>query len=97
MARIRKNLGSRLDYGFDWSDWLEEVAHSDGTDDKVVSASWVIPPQFVKEAEGIIDGIITYFWISDAVDIVPGKYTATCTITSSAGRQEIESLVVDVR
>jgi hypothetical protein len=97
MARVKKNIGSRLDYGLDWTDWLEEVAHDDGTEDTVVNSVWDIPPQFVLEAEGVLNGAITYFWISDAVDIVAGKYTATCTITSLAGREEIESLVIVVK
>jgi hypothetical protein len=97
MARVKKNIGSRLDYGFDWSDWLAEVAHDDGTEDKIVNAVWTIPPEFELEAEGIIDGLITYFWISDAVGMIKGKYTTSCLITSASGRQEIESLVIDVR
>lgn len=97
MARIKKNIGSRLDYGFDWSDWLTEVAHNTGENDSIVTAAWTIPPEFELEAEGIIDGAITYFWISDAVGIIKGKYTVSCLITSVSGRQEVESLVIDVQ
>lgn len=96
MARIPRNIGSRLDYGLDWSEWLANVVYSAGAEDKLSSVVWTLPDEFVLEATGILNGTIAYFWISDSQLIAKGKYVARCDILTVGGRIEHDLLIFEV-
>lgn len=79
MSAFLKAPGARLDYGIDWSDWLE-------SGETILTAAWTITPtgttgDLASVSDYISNGKQAVIWFEGGID---GKsYTATCTITTN--------------
>lgn len=96
MEPVTRKLGSVLDYGIDFSDWLEELVISDPTPDYLVSASWEVPAEIAKNAEGIIEGKIAYLWATDGANAKRGRYQLICNFSTFHGRSDKAILIMNV-
>lgn len=80
-----KDADSTLDYVFDWSEWL-------GTN-TISSYEVIVPEGLTKESDSQADGKVTV-WLSGGA--CGERYTVTCRITTSAGRIEDRSMVLQI-
>lgn len=68
-----KDPNAVLDYGFDWSDWLED-------DETLATATWTVPTGITKDSQDESDSV-TVIWLSGGT---AGKdYYVSCKITTS--------------
>lgn len=72
IVNLIKPAASTLDYGFDWSDWLEGKT--------IIESSWVAPAGVTVVDEDFSD-IIARIWLSGGVD--GQSYEITNRITTS--------------
>jgi hypothetical protein len=80
----KHNPDSVLDYGIDWSEWLD--FDDDGTpDDEIASSEWEIPDGFTSVL-ATNDTTITAFWpvVDDPDTIEEGSYYFRNTITTNS-------------
>jgi hypothetical protein len=85
--RFRKQPGEKLDYDFDFSNWLPTgvtIASS------VVTADSGITLETKVETNAIVKQ-----WISGGIN--GESYTVTCLMTSSTGHKKESELILDVR
>jgi len=94
MASIPHDPDAVLEYGFDYSTWLE-------ADETIEDATWTLSPTGVGalekatvHEESITDGKCVV-WLQGGVEGV--VYLATCHITTSAGRQDDRTLKIRVK
>jgi hypothetical protein len=81
-----KDPDAVLDYGFDWSDWL------DG--DTISTSSWTIAPATLTKKSDSLTTTTTTIWLSGGtVDVV---YTVTNRIVTAGGRTEDRSFEIVV-
>ena len=89
LAKVRKDPQAILDYSLDWRrEWLD-------ADDAITASSWSVDP---------VDGLVisdqpftddtTTVWLSGGM--AGSSYTVTNHITTSGGRQDDRSLLVEV-
>lgn len=79
-----KDPNARLDYPYDWADWLTEG-------DSVTAATWVVTGNddaLVVEAEGV-GGTITTAWLVGGT--LGELYKLTCHVTTANGREDDHS------
>lgn len=74
-----KEPGEKLDYGFDYTDWLE-----DG--DTITASSWTVPTD-LNETDPTFGDTSTTVWLAGGT--LGSVYTITNTVTSAAGRIEL--------
>lgn len=93
MQRIIKDPQARLDYGFDWTDWLKQ---ENGTVDVISNATWAVtgPDSSLVSSSPYIDAKTTGVWLTGGT--VGSEYVATCHITTAAGRQDDRSLKIGI-
>lgn len=83
---FRKDPHAKLDYGFDWSNWLASG--------ETISASvWTVPTGITEESDQRGDDSVTV-WLSGGT--AGESYTIACKITTSASRIDERSFVVQV-
>lgn len=93
VAKYVKDPGATLDYSLDWGSWLQ-------ANETIPSASWAITPSQdpqdadVVVANSSVTGSVTTVWLSSGV--VGCQYRASCTVTTSAGRTDVRSILLDV-
>lgn len=84
---MTKDKDATLDYGVDWTEWL------DG--DEIASSTWDVPTGLTAGADSFEDGV-TKIWLSGGT--VGTRYSVTNEITTTAGRTDqrtIKILVVE--
>lgn len=87
MSRFLIDPDARLDYSFDWTDWLAQG--------ETITAHDVIASSGITIASHGQLGPVVTVWVEDAQ---PVEQRVTCRITTSAGRiddRSIDLLVVD--
>lgn len=88
VARFAKDPQARLDYAFDWSDWLE-VAETISSYTVTVASGDV-----TKVSDQQASGIVTV-WLTGGTAGTQAR--VTCHITTSANRQDDRSITLDIR
>ncbi len=86
MNKFLKDPAATLDYGFDWSEWLD-----DG--ETITASSWVIPAGLTKDSDGHTD-VLAVAWLSGGV--AGADYVIVNRVTTSAGRTDERSMVIMV-
>lgn len=76
---------AKLDYGFDWSDWLD-------TGDTLASSAWSITPTGPTLSDDSNDTTETVVWVTGCTEGV--TYTLTNSIVDSDGREEDRSITL---
>lgn len=84
MARMIKDPNSRLDFGIDWTAWLEAT-------ETIVDSTWLPPDGLTTETPSVTGGK-TVVWVTGGT--VSQTYRLTNRITTSAGRIDDRSLTI---
>lgn len=82
-----KDPSSILDYGVDWTDWL------DG--DTISTSSWSVSPSGLTAISNTRNGGVTTVWLSGGT--VGQTYQVTNTIVTAAGRTDQRTLLVAIQ
>lgn len=82
MSTFRIDPQAKLDYGWDWSDWLD-------TGDTITASTWTITPTGPTLTDSTHDTTTTTVWVAGAVLGV--DYTLTNHITTVEGREDDRS------
>jgi hypothetical protein len=85
--RFIKDPDAKLDYGFDWDDWLASV-------ESISTVNWSVPEGLTKVSEQD-SGSVAKVWISGGT--VGTEYTVRCRLTTSAGRIDDRSFIIEVQ
>lgn len=84
-----KDPGAELDYGIDWSDWLQ-------TDEVIASSSWAIPTGLAAGATASSHtDTQTTVWVKSGT--LGSNYDLANTIVTSAGRTDTRTLTLKIR
>lgn len=84
---IKKDPNSRLDYPFDWSEWLAEI------NDTIASVTWVIDASLTQYSSSFTAVTATIFVTGGTVSTtVP----ITCRITTVGGRIEDRTIYLKI-
>lgn len=87
MTAFVKDPQAKLDYGFDWSDWL--------IGGEVLQAStWTVPIGLTKGTDSL-GPTQTLVWISGGIEWI--DYNITNHVTTTSGREDDRTLVIKVR
>lgn len=73
-----------LDFGFDWSQWMDE-------DDQITTSDWTVPGTITLENE-TQTATQTVVWLSGFTEGM--QYRLVNTITTAEGREDSRSLVL---
>ncbi len=90
IASYDKDPSATLDYSIDWSAWLP-------SGDTIDTATWTATTGLTVEASpapSVASGIATV-WLSGGVSGT--RYTATCQVTTTAGRIDERSITIAVK
>lgn len=82
-----KDPSAVLDYGFDWSEWLE-------SGETISSAVWTVPTGLTKDSQSE-SATITTAWLSGGTAAT--DYSVACKIVTSAGRTEERTIKIYCR
>lgn len=82
-----KDADAVLDFGVDWSNWLE-----DG--DTISSSSWTVTPSTITTDSTENTTTVAKIWLSGG--LTGTTYTATNRIVTSDGRTEDRSIYIKV-
>jgi len=88
MSIFIKDPGAKLDYGFDYSDWLYEG-------DSITTSSWTVETGGLDIDPEYHDSTSTVVWLSGGV--AGRTYRVTNRITTTAGRIDERSIEIRVR
>lgn len=80
-----KDPVAKLDYGWDWEDWL--------AGDTIDTSTWTVPTTLVKESDSKTNTTTTV-WISGGT--LGESYTVTNQIVTAAGRVDQRSFVLKI-
>jgi hypothetical protein len=83
---VKKDPDAVLDYGCDWSKWL------DG--DTIATSTWTVATGITKGAD-TFNATTTTVWLSGGTDGV--SYAVTNRITTAGGRTDDRTFTVSVR
>jgi len=83
---VEKDPDAVLDYGFDWSEWLD--------DDTIVTSDWTIPAGLTENSASNTTTTTTV-WLSGG--LAGGVYDCTNRIVTTAGRTDDRTLRVIVQ
>ncbi len=87
MARsFIKDPSAVLDYGFDWSDWLN-------TGETISSVVWTVPTGLTKDSQSNTSTIATV-WLSSGT--AGQSYQVACKIVTSVSRTDERSMMIIV-
>jgi len=84
--RFIKDPQAHLDYQVDWEEWLDS--------DTILTAEWSVPADLTLVAQSSTATVATV-WLSGGTAGM--DHSATCTITTAAGRTDERSIVIAVR
>lgn len=82
---IRKDPQAVLDYGFDWSAWLDS--------DTIATSGWIVPDGLTEVSESNTTTTTTV-WLSGGT--ASTTYRVVNTITTAGGRTDERSLLIRV-
>lgn len=82
-----KDPDAVLDYGFDWSEWLQ-------TGETLSSATWTIPSGITKSSQQE-SSTGTVIWLSGGT--AGTNYNISCKIVTSANRTDERTMTIIVR
>lgn len=77
--------GAILDYGFNWSSWLQ-------AGETIVSSTWTIDPTLVLSSSQNVSGVTSTFVNGGTLGSV---YTLINTITTSNGRVDSRTMILN--
>lgn len=83
---LRKDPHAKLDYGFDWSDWLV-------SGETIAASTWTVPDGITEGAKQLDDNS-TKIWLSGGT--AGETYTITNKVTTSGGRIDERSFEIQV-
>lgn len=86
IAAFTKDPNSTIDFAIDWNQWL--------VNDVVTASSWEVPAAFTIQSEGVTENVTRAFLTGGVANL---DYTITNRITTSGGRIEDRSVLVQVR
>jgi hypothetical protein len=78
---------SKLDYGFDWSDWLKNG-------ETIITSTWAIAPGLTKISDSFSTSATT-IWLKDGT--AGESHTITNHVVTSQGREDDRSHVLKVK
>ena len=81
-----KDPDAVLDYTVDWETWLDS--------DTISASSWTIPAGLTEDSDTFGDSTATV-WLSSGT--AGGNYSITNHITTAAGREEDQTLIIRCR
>lgn len=81
-----KDPDAVLDYGFNWTDWLDPL-------ETITTHTVTVPAGVTLDSHAEDDGLVTA-WISGGTAGV--AYTVGCLVTTSAGRTDERSITIRV-
>lgn len=87
MASYIKDPDAVLDYGFDWSDWLQAA-------ETITASSWTVPTGITSTGDTFGDKATT-IWL--AAGTAGEEYKVTNHIVTSAGREDDRSHTIKVK
>lgn len=87
MATYIKDPQAVLDYGFDWSLWLQ-------AGETISTSTWTVGSGLTKGADSIVSGE-TIVWLSAGT--AGSTYSATNHITTSQGRTDERTITISVQ
>lgn len=87
MPAYVKDPDASLDYGFDWSDWLD-------TGETILSSLWTVDDGLTGSGESN-DDTSTTIWLTGGTD--GEDYKAVNHIVTSAGREDDRTITIKVR
>lgn len=94
MHRLTKDPNAILDYGFDWSEWLD-------ADDEITASTWLTISPGTVPALAYVAGSQTFTADQTKVKLSGGKvgttYTVTNRIETSEGLTDDRSLIIEVQ
>jgi hypothetical protein len=82
-----KDPDAVLDYGFDWSEWLQ-------SGETVASASWTVPTGITKNSQ-TNSTTVSLAWLSGGT--AGTNYNVSCKITTSESRIDERTMTIIVR
>lgn len=80
---VEKDPAAILDYGWDWSDWLDS--------DTISSSSWTVPAGITKQSD-TNSSTKTTIWLVGGT--LGETYSCVNTIVTAGGRQDDRTLIV---
>ena len=86
--RFIKDPSARLDYSWDWSDWLEAIA------DSISSATVTVPTGLTAVGAPVADGALVTQRVSGGT--LDGAYTLVCQITTAGGLIDERSIYLTI-
>lgn len=82
-----KDPDAKLDYGFDWTNWI------DGTD-TITNTSWTVPTGIINDNTDL-QGAIAIIWLSGGT--LDDTYNITCKITTANGRIDERTFAITIQ
>ena len=79
-----KDPDSRVDYGFDWSDWMQTL-------DTIVGSSWTLPSGLTTDENSYTDDTTVVWLLGGITDTL---YDVSNEITTSDGRIENKTFTI---
>lgn len=92
-GRFSKDPSAVLDYEVDWSQWMP-------ANDEIDEIDWTVtgPDESLEILSGgrapSVEGSLAKCWLGGGT--IGGRYTLACRVTTSAGRIDERSLVINV-
>ena len=83
-----KHPDAVLDYGFDWSDWLESA-------ETIASSEWDVPSGLSEESLSGYTDTTTLIWLAGGIK--DEDYDVINHITTSEGREDSRTMTIKVR
>jgi hypothetical protein len=87
MSNYLKDPDAKLDYGFDWSDWL-------ASGETIITSTWAVPLGLTKVSDSF-STTATTVWVTDGT--VGEAHVITNHITTSAGREDDRSHTLKIK
>jgi hypothetical protein len=88
-ATIFKDPGAVLDYTFDWTAWLADIA------DAITTHTITVPTGITKNSSSVTGGNKVVAWISGGA--AGTTYQITCQIVTTGGRTDERSIYIKVK
>ena len=88
MKIFKKDPSAVLDYGFNWTDWLDST-----TDETILESTWTVESGLTQGLDTEIEGVTTV-WLSGGT--LGEAYLVTNRIVTSAGRTEDRSFKIKI-
>lgn len=85
---FQRHPDSVLDYVVDWLDWLD-------TGETISSVVWTVPAGLTQPFPASLSGAMAKVWIAGGVALT--DYQVACHITTTAGRQDVRTILIKVR